>query len=89
VGFGVYEWAPDERRILLKRSPEKKSGDLVWFDVPSLTAPPAGSQPPVVEPVLTPAFHGLSFREFEISPDGRALAVIQPGRRNVLLYPLK
>ncbi len=93
VGFGVYEWAPDERRILLKRSPEKKSGDLVWFDVPPLAAPPAGlpagTQPLVVEPVLTPALHGLTFREFEISPDGRTLAVIQPGRRNLLLYPLK
>ncbi len=93
VGFGVYEWTPDERRILLKRSPEKKSGDLVWFDVPPLAAPPAGSptnsQPPVIEPVLTPALHGLTFREFEISPDGRTLAVIQPGRRNVLFFPLQ
>ena len=93
VGFGVYEWTPDERRILLKRTPEKKSGNLVWFDVPPLTAPlagmPANSQPSVIEPVLTPALHGLTFREFEISQDGRTLAVIQPGRRNLLLYPLQ
>jgi hypothetical protein len=92
VGFGVYEWTPDERRILLKRSPEKKSGDLVWFEVPPLGGPPAGSpanwQPAVIEPPLAPALHGLSFREFEISPDGRTLAVIQPGRRNLLFYSL-
>ncbi len=93
IGFGVYEWAPDERRILLKRSPEKKSGDLVWFDVPPLAAPAKLSasdpQPPVIEPTLTPTLHGLTFREFEISPDGRTLAVIQPGKRNLLFYPLK
>jgi hypothetical protein len=31
--------------------------------------------------------HGLSFRDFELSPDGRFLAVIQPGKRNLLVYP--
>ena len=32
VGLGVFRWSPDESRILLKRSLEKKSGDLVWGD---------------------------------------------------------
>jgi hypothetical protein len=31
--------------------------------------------------------HGVIFREFAISPDGR-LAVIAPGRRNLAIYPL-
>src|SRR5882762_9145416 len=28
VGLGTFQWSPDETRILLKRAPEKKSGDL-------------------------------------------------------------
>jgi hypothetical protein len=30
----------------------------------------------------------LTFRDFAISPDGRTLAVIPPGRRNLLLFPV-
>src|SRR5262249_56208749 len=41
VGMGVFQWAPDESRILLKRSLEKKSADLVCIDLPQLfTHPP-------------------------------------------------
>jgi hypothetical protein len=94
VGFGVYQWTPDERRILLKRSLEHKSGDLVWFDVPEL-APPAPVQktpgPDTVsvrEVPLTPALHGIAFRDFAISPNGKFLAVIQTGRRNLQIFPL-
>jgi hypothetical protein len=32
--------------------------------------------------------HGLTFREFAISPDGRFLAVIVPGKRSLAVYPL-
>jgi hypothetical protein len=31
---------------------------------------------------------GLTFRDFAISPDGRFLAVIIPGKRNLLVFPL-
>jgi hypothetical protein len=91
VGFGVFRWTLDERRILLKRAPEKKSADLVWVSVPPLTAPPAGAPVksiPVLEPTLTPIFADLTFRDFAFSPDGRYLAVIPPGKRNLLLYEL-
>jgi dipeptidyl aminopeptidase/acylaminoacyl peptidase len=74
VAYGRFEWAPDERRVLLKRGPEKKTGDLAWVGIPGGT----------LEPVL----HGLGFHWFEISPDGRWLAVTQPGKRNLLVYPL-
>ncbi len=90
VGLGAYQWSPDETRILLKRAPEKKSGHLVWVNIPPLTEPPAGKSAgaPVAEPSFTPLLHGLTFRGLEISPDGRFLAVIQPGKRNLLVYPL-
>jgi len=41
----------------------------------------------VPEAELRPVLHGLSFRDFELSPDGHFLAVIQPGKRNLLVYP--
>jgi dipeptidyl aminopeptidase/acylaminoacyl peptidase len=88
VGFGTLQWSLDEARILLKRAPEKKSGDLVWIDVPALTAPAAKDQdPPVSQPALIPILHGLTFRDAAITPDGK-LAVIAPGKRNLLVFPL-
>ena len=88
VGLGSLQWSPDETRILLKRGPEKKSGDLVWIDLPPLTAPAAKDQdPPVTQPALIPILHGLTFRDAAITPDGK-LAVIAPGKRNLLVFPL-
>ena len=91
VGFGSFQWTPDERRILLKRSAEKKSGDLVWIDVPPL-APAAksddGKSVPAQEPAPHTIFSGLTFRDFAISPDGRSLAVVPPGKRNLVIYAL-
>ena len=40
AGYGVFRWAPDESRLLLKRSVEKKSGDLVWIPIPPLATTP-------------------------------------------------
>jgi dipeptidyl aminopeptidase/acylaminoacyl peptidase len=88
VGLGTLQWSPDETRILLKRAPEKKSGDLVWIDVPQLTALVAKDQDhPVSQPALVPILHGLTFRDCAITPDGK-LAVIAPGKRNLLVFPL-
>lgn len=88
VGFGAFQWALDETRILLKRAPEKKSGDLVWVDIPALTPHSAQDQePPVTQPAFIPILHGLTFRDFAITPDGK-LAVIAPGKRNLLVFPL-
>jgi len=88
VGFGVYRWTPDESRIFLKRSPEKKSGDLVWFPVPPLVVVPPNKEIPVSQPTPVPVLHGLSFREFSVSPDGRFLGVVVPGKRNLLVFSL-
>jgi Tol biopolymer transport system component len=88
IGLGIFRWAPDENRILLKRAPEKKSGDLVWIDLPPLAAVKPGSEVPVPQPDPISLFHGLSFREFSISADGRLLGVVVPGKRNLLFFPL-
>jgi hypothetical protein len=88
VGLGVFRWAPDESRILLKRAIEKKSGDLVWIDLPPLAPIPANREIPVEQPTPASLLHGLSFREFAISPDGRSLSVVIPGKRNLLVFPL-
>lgn len=88
IGMGVFQWAPGENRILLKRAPEKKSGELVWIDLPSLAAFPAGQSAPVVQPALTPLFHNLAFREFAVSADGRFLALVAPGKHNLQVFPL-
>jgi hypothetical protein len=88
IGLGVFRWSPDESRILLKRSIEKKSGDLVWIVLPPLAASPAGQEIPVSQPQPSSILHGLSFRDFAISPDGRSLAVVITGKRNLLVFPL-
>jgi hypothetical protein len=88
VGLGVFQWSPDESRILLKRSTEKKSGTLVWIDLPPLAPIPANHEIPIAQPTPIPILHGITFRDFAISPDGRLLAVIIPGKRNLLVFPL-
>jgi len=88
IGLGVYQWAPGEDRILLKRSPERKSGELVWIDLPPLAAVPAGQTAAIVQPTPMPLFHNLAFREFAISADGRFLALVAPGKHNLQVFPL-
>lgn len=88
VGFGQTIWTPDDARILLKHGEEKKSGDLVSIAVPPLAAAPSGKDIAVTQPELHPLLHGLAIREFSISPDGRLLGIVLPGKRNLLVFPL-
>lgn len=88
IGLGSLRWAPDDTAILLKRAPERKSGDLVWIGIPPLATHPAGQAIPVAETTFNPILHGLAYRDYAISPDGRFLAVVPPGKRNLLVYPL-
>jgi len=88
VGFGTFQWSGDESRILLKRAFEKKSAELVWVDLPPLAAAQKNQAIPIVQPTPTLILHGLTFRDFAISPDGRNLAVVIPGKRNLLVFPL-
>jgi hypothetical protein len=90
IGLGAVQWAEDETYLLVKRSPERKSGDLVWIPLPPLAN--VGNlhtdQIPVTQPDAIPILHGLTFRDFAISPGGGTLAVVPPGKRNLLLFPL-
>ena len=88
VGLGVYRWTPDGSRIFLKRALEKKSADIVWFPVPPLAAVAPNKEIPVAQPTPVSILHGLTFREFSISPDGHLLAVVVPGKRDLLVFPL-
>jgi hypothetical protein len=87
VGLGVFQWSPDETRIVLKRAIEKKSGDLISFEIPALALPPNPHDIPVTQPPAVSLLHGITFREFAISPDGRFLAVVAPGKRNLMVFP--
>jgi WD40-like Beta Propeller Repeat len=90
IGLGAVQWSADESYLLVKRSPERKSGDLVWISLPPLTnvAGMHSDQIPVVQPDPIAILHGLTFRDFAISPNGGMLAVVPPGKRNLLLFPL-
>ncbi len=88
VGLGVFRWSADESRILLKRAIEKKSGNLVWIELPPLGPAPPGHEIPVSQPPANSILHGLTFRDFAISPDGRFLAVVITGKRSLLVFPL-
>jgi len=90
IGLGAVQWSADESYLLIKRSPERKSGDLVWIPLPSLqnVAGKHSDEIPVIQPDPIPILHGLTFRDFAISPNGSTLAVVPPGKRNLLLFPV-
>jgi len=90
IGLGAIQWSRDETYLLIKRSPERKSADLVWIALPPLAGVKGITSDliPVLQPQPVPILHGLTYRDFAISPDGHSLAVIPPGKHNVLLFPL-
>ena len=88
VPLGTLAWSGDETRVLVKRGAANRSGGLVWLALPPLATMTAGTTPPTAEVVPQSVLHDLGFRLFDISPDGRSLAVVEPGRRNLLVYPL-
>lgn len=74
AGIGRFEFGRDERRVLLKRGLEEKSGDLVWVGLTD------GSFHPIL--------HDLLVRDFKIAPDGESIAITDPGRRILKVWPL-
>ena len=86
VGLGVLQWSVDETRIYVKRTVEKKSADLVSFNVPPLVAYKSGQAVPVEQPEPRQLLHGLAVREYGLSADGRYLAVVLPGKRNLQVF---
>jgi hypothetical protein len=88
VPLGTLAWSADETRVMVKRGPVARSGGLVWLTLPPLATVAAGAVPVTVEVAPQSVLHDLEFRLFDISPDGRLLAVVEPGKRNLLVYPL-
>jgi len=74
VGVGRFEWAPDERRIFLKRGLDDKSGNIVWIGISD------GN--------FHQTLHDLMFHDFRITQDGESIIVAEPGKRILKEYPL-
>jgi len=86
VGLGVVRWSAEESRIYLKRTVEKKSADLVTVRLPEFIAYQKTQKIPVQEPTPQVLLHGLAIREYGISLDGKYLAVVLPGKRNLQIF---
>jgi len=89
IGLGVLQWSADEKRIYLKRTVEKKSADLVSFTVPPLLAYEPKAEVPVSEPTPDYLLHGLTVREYGVSPDGRFIGIVLPGKRNLQIFSMR
>ena len=89
VGLGVMQWSADEKRIYLKRTVEKKSADLVSFTVPPLVVYEPRAEVSVTEPTPEYLLHGLTVREYGVSPDGRFIGIVLPGKRNLQIFSMK
>jgi hypothetical protein len=74
AGYGRFEWSRDERRVLLKRGPFERSNLLLWVGL--------------YEESFSSILHGLEFHDFQIAPDESSIAVTEPGKRVLRLYPL-
>lgn len=75
AGLGRFQFSRDETRILLKRGPDNQSGNLVWVGLDD------GS--------FRPVLHDLEFHAFQIAPDGESIAVAEPGKEVLSVYPLE
>ena len=75
VGYGRFGWGREERHILLKRGPEERSNILLWVGL--------------YDGTFKSVLHGLVYHDFEIAPDGRTLAITEPGKRVLKVYPLE
>ena len=74
TGYGRFEWARDERHIVLKRGPFERSNILLWVGL--------------YDGMFQSILHGLEFHDFEIAPDGSSIVVTDPGKRILKVYPL-
>ncbi len=88
IGLGVLQWSGDDKFIYLKRTIEKKSADLVVFAVPTLAAYEQHAEVPVSEPTPDFLLHGLTVREYAVSPDGRFIGIVLPGKRNLQIFQM-
>jgi len=88
AGLGVVHWAADEQRVLLKRAVEKKTGELVWIEIPALAEIAEGKEIPVGESAPRAILRAIGFRDFAISSDGKLRGVIAAGKHSLSVFPL-
>ena len=84
VAYGQIGWSPDNTRIFVRRGIERHDGDLVGFKVLDFnegTIEAAGPSPEIL-------LGDLLIWRFRISPDGKSVAVSEPGDRKLLLFNL-
>lgn len=74
TGYGRFEWARDERHVVLKRGPSERSNILLWVGL--------------YDESFTSILHGLEYHDFHIAPDGNLIAVTDPGKRELKVYSL-
>lgn len=86
IPYGAFDWSGDETRILLRRGQQdrlgdsgrpgsaRRSGDLLWVNL--------------ADGKLESVLSGLTYRDFALSPDGKLLAVTEPGKRALAVYPV-
>jgi dipeptidyl aminopeptidase/acylaminoacyl peptidase len=75
AGFGRFQFGLDENRVLLKRGPDEKSGNLVWVGLTD------GS--------FRPILHDLLVSAFQIAPDGQSIIIAEPGKHILKSYSLQ
>jgi hypothetical protein len=88
AGLGVFHWAPDEQRVLLKRAVERKTGELVWIDIPEPSEITDGKEIAVAQPAARPILREIGFRDFGISADGKLVGVIAVGKHSLSVFSL-
>ncbi|HMD31439.1 MAG TPA: hypothetical protein VKG84_05990 [Candidatus Acidoferrales bacterium] len=72
---GVFFWTQDEEHILLKAGPDRRSGIIEVIRLRD-----GGTDD---------MFHGLTFWNFAVSPDGRRIGVTPPGKHVVNVFSLE
>jgi hypothetical protein len=75
AGLGFFQFDHDEEHVLLKRGKLEESNDLVWVGLE--------------DDSFVPALHDLEYHAFQIAPDGYSLAVTEPGKRILKIFPLE
>lgn len=75
TGPAKFEFGGDGQRILLKRGPVDRSGDLVWVGLG--------------DDSWNPILHDVLFHNFEIAPNGDTIVVMDPGKQVLKIYPLR
>jgi hypothetical protein len=89
VAYGTINWAPDEKRVLVKRGLDRQEGDLVWVQLPAPAADPeTGRADPATPAGATPILNGQLFRDFALAPDGHSVAVILLAKHNLQIFDL-